>query len=274
VSAGPRSGGDRDDPQLGPLGALLEDPAHSAVLTDFDGTLAPIVSDPDTAEPLPEAPAVLAALAQRFAVVAVVSGRPVSFLANRLAAAGPSVRLFGVYGMEWIADGAVQVAPEVETWRAAAVDVLADARREFADSGVGVEDKGASVTVHWRGAPEAAERVRAFARTWGPRSGLTVVHGRMAIEFRPPVGSDKGTVVEQLARGCVAACFVGDDIGDLAAFAALDRLEAEGTRVVRVAVTDEESPPELVERADLIASSPAHALTFLRRLATPGTDRG
>jgi trehalose 6-phosphate phosphatase len=259
---------------LGALGVLLEDPAHSAVLTDFDGTLAPIVADPDTTEPLAEAPGVLGALAERFAVVAVVSGRPAWFLAERLAGAGPSVRLFGVYGMEWIENGTVHHAPEVEQWRAPAAEVVAAARAEFAGSAVGIEDKGASVTVHWRRTPEAAPRVREFAPVWAKRTGLVLVPGRMAFEFRPPVGADKGTVVERLARGCVAACFAGDDVGDLAAFAALDRLAAEGTRAVRVAVADEESPPELIAAADVVVPGPVEALALLRRLASSAPLKG
>jgi trehalose 6-phosphate phosphatase len=90
----------------------------------------------------------------------------------------------------------------------------------------------------------------------------------MAVEFRPPVGIDKGSVVETLARGCAAACFAGDDAGDLAAFAALDRLAPDGTRTVRVAVTDEETPPELVAAADVIVRGPAEALDLFRALAT------
>jgi trehalose 6-phosphate phosphatase len=90
----------------------------------------------------------------------------------------------------------------------------------------------------------------------------------MAVEFRPPVGIDKGSVVETLARGCAAACFAGDDAGDMAAFAALDRLGTDGTRAVRVAVTDEETPPELVAAADVIVRGPAEALDLFRALAT------
>ncbi len=253
---------------LGALDALLTDPAKSAVLTDFDGTLAPIVPDPETAAPLPEAPAVLAALAERFQAVAVVSGRPVSFLAERLAAAGPRVRLFGVYGLEWIEDGALKTAPDVEPWREPAAQVVAAARAEFAGTTVGVEDKRVSVTVHWRQAPGLGERVDDFARRWSARTGLVVVPGRMAREFRPPVGADKGTVVERVARGCVAACFAGDDAGDLAAFAALDRLAAAGTAAVRVAVTDVESPPELAAAADVVVTGPSEAVGLLGRLAT------
>jgi len=252
---------------LGALGALSEHPERNAVLTDFDGTLAPIVADPADAIALPEAPAVLRALADHLAVVAVVSGRPAAFLAERLAGAGPAVRLFGVYGLEWVEGGTVRRAPEVELWRAAAAEVVAAARVEFAGEDVGVEDKGASVTVHWRRAPGAAARGQAFARRWAQRTGLALQPGRMAVELRPPVGADKGAVVERLARGCAAACFAGDDAGDLAAFAALDRLAADGTRGVRVAVADDESPPELLAAADMVVRGPAEALALLGALA-------
>ncbi len=258
---------DRDGDALGPLAALLEDPGASAVLSDFDGTLAPIVSDPTVAYPLPEAPGVLGALAQRFALVAVVSGRPVSFLAQRLAAAGPAVRLFGAYGLEWIEDGTVHRAPVAESWRGRVADVVAAARSAFAGDAVGIEDKEISVTVHWRQAPESGERAWEFARDWSRRTGLMLQPGRMAIEFRPPVGIDKGSVVEELARGSAAACFAGDDAGDLAAFAALDRLAPSGMRTVRIAVTDEETPPELVGAADVVVRGPGEALDLFRALA-------
>ena len=270
----PPAQADATGPALGPLAVLLEDPGASAVLTDFDGTLSPIVPDPATAYPLPDAPGVLGALARRFAVVAVVSGRPVSFLAERLAAAGPALRLFGAYGLEWMEDGRLERAPEAEPWRAAVAEVVRAARSEFAGEAVGIEDKGISVTVHWRQAPDAAARATAFADAWAEGTGLLLQRGRMAVEFRPPVGIDKGQVVERLARGCRAACFAGDDAGDLSAFAALDRLALEGTRVVRMAVADDETPPELVAAADVVARGPVEALALLSAVATAAQGRG
>jgi trehalose 6-phosphate phosphatase len=254
------------------MAVLLEQPASSAVLSDFDGTLAPIVTDPALARPLPEAPGVLGALARHFGVVGVVSGRPVSFLAQRLAAAGPRVLLYGAYGLEWLEDGQVQRAPEVEPWLGAVAEVVAAARAAFAGEAVGIEDKDVSVTVHWRQAPDAGERGRDFARLWADRTGLVLQPGRMAVEFRPPVGIDKGSVVERLARGSHAVCFAGDDAGDLPAFVALDRLALDGTSTVRLAVADEETPPELAAAADVVVRGPAEALDLFRTLA--GAARG
>lgn len=253
-------------PLPAPLAVLLEDPAAGAVLCDFDGTLAAIVPDPDTARPLPQATSVLGALAARFGVVAVVSGRPVSFLAHHLGAVGPALLLYGGYGAEWLADGGLWRAPEVESWLPAVAEALAAARRQ-APEGLGIEDKGYALTLHWRRVPETGPWARAFAEDWSARTGLALQPGRRAVELRPPVGPDKGTVVEHLGKGCRAACFAGDDAGDLAAFSALDRLAERGLCAVRLAVADAESPPELLERADVVVAGPEEALAVLGALA-------
>jgi trehalose 6-phosphate phosphatase len=88
----------------------------------------------------------------------------------------------------------------------------------------------------------------------------------MSVELHPPVAVDKGTVVEELASGLAAVCFVGDDIGDLPAFDALDRLAARGLSTLRVAVGTSESVSEIVERADVLVDGPSGALAFLRSL--------
>ncbi len=233
---------------------------------DFDGTLARIVDDPASARPLPGATRVLQSLASVFRVVAVVSGRRASFLGTQLAAAAPGVRLLGLYGMEELVGGRVHLAPGLDTWAGPAAAVAAAARAE-APPGVGVEAKGVSVTLHWRSAPDAAPWVEAFARERAAATGLVLQPGRMAVELRPPVDIDKGSTTERLAAGCRAACFVGDDAGDLAAFAALDRLALGGVRVAKVAVADRESPAALVTTADVVVHGPDGAVALLRALA-------
>ena len=259
-------GAPTDDLAFSSMAALLVAPATSAVLTDFDGTLSPIVTDPEEARALTGAPRVLVHLAENFAAVAVVSGRPVTFLARQLPGIGPAVRLFGVYGLEWMDDGEVRVAPEAAPWLAPVADVVAAAVRH-APPGVGVEAKGPALAIHWRRAPEAGAWAQAFAEDWVTRTGLVLQPGRQALELRPPLSIDKGQVVEAVAGHCSAACFVGDDAGDLAAFAALDRLAGRGLDVVRVAVVDEESPEELVSAADVVVGGPDEALALLDRLA-------
>lgn len=97
------------------LDALVEDPSRAGLIMDFDGTLAPIVEDPATSA-LPEGLLeVLEAVADRLALVAIVSGRPAAFLGDRVQARG--VRLFGLYGTQEWRDGALQVSAQAQQWQ-------------------------------------------------------------------------------------------------------------------------------------------------------------
>jgi trehalose 6-phosphate phosphatase len=248
------------------LQALVRAPEGSAILVDFDGTLAPIVDDPAMARPLKGTRTVLAALARRFSLVAVVSGRPAAFVAAALSPLG-QVRVLGLYGLEAVGpDGDVRLDPEAEPWRRVVAAVRAEAERE-APPGVGVEDKAVSVTIHWRGSPDAEPWATRFCEEARARHGLDVQAGRMALELRPPIAVDKGTVVDRLLPGKVAAGYFGDDLGDLPAFAALDRWARTGVAVAKVAVVDEESPPEVAAAADVVVRGPRGAQELLRALS-------
>lgn len=233
------------------------------MLTDFDGTLSPVVDDPGSATGLPGTAEVLRALTARYAAVAVISGRPTSFLLDRL---GPGLRLSGLYGLEEV-DGAGQVivAAEALPWVAVVAGVVA---RAVAELGEVVEAKGLSLTLHFRASPEREDEVRAWAAAASERSGLLVRGAKASVELHPPVAADKGTVVATICQGLGAACFLGDDMGDLPAFDALDRLALGGVPVVKIGVRTEESPSELLERADLLVEGPEGALALLRMLAT------
>jgi trehalose 6-phosphate phosphatase len=95
-------------------------------------------------------------------------------------------------------------------------------------------------------------------------AGLAPRFGRKVLEIRPPVEANKGTAVRQLLEeaGLRRALYAGDDTTDLDAFRGLDGLEV----AVRVAVSSDEAPEELVSAADVVVSSPAELLELLRRL--------
>ncbi len=252
---------------LEPLAAA---PGRSALFLDFDGTLAAIVADPRDAVPLPGVPALLGDLASRFALVAVISGRPTAFLADVLGPP-PGVVLAGLYGLERALAG-----PDHDAWASAIDQVVAEAAAT-APEGVYVEPKGLTVTLHWRKAPAQKDWVVGFAERVAAEHGLLVHVGRHERELRPPIEVDKGTVVRGLAAEMAghldhAAAF-GDDIGDLPAFAALDELTAPDGRsldTVRVAAVDTESPREVAERADLTVAGATGAVALLRALAGAG----
>lgn len=251
------------------LDVLRADPATSAIITDFDGTLSPIVEDPAAAGPIAGAVDALHALATVFGRVAVVSGRPVSFLRHRLEIdlrPESSIVLSGLYGLEWLEDGTFRTEEAALSYRPA-IDEVTRSAEQAAPPGVVVERKGLSVTVHVRTAPRHTEWARAWAVAAASTSGLSLHEGRQSFELRPPVDVDKGTVVASLIEGRRSACFLGDDHGDLPAFDALDRLAAStAAEVVRVGVRSPEAPAELIERADMLVDGPEGSLRFLRSL--------
>ena len=258
------------------LDRLRADPSSAGIFCDFDGTLAEIVDDPEQSRPVDGAVDVLAALTRAYARVGVVSGRPAAFLLDRL---GPdpsdehdptdaehgTLLLAGLYGLEVVRDGEVVPTDEARRWRPAVEEAIARAREE-APEGLDVEPKGLSVTLHFRSRPELADDARALADREAERSGLVVGEGRQSFELRPPLPTSKGTVVAEAAAGLTAACFLGDDHGDLTAFDALDDLAEEGAATLRVGVQSAEAPDELLERADIVVDGPTEVVDLLRSL--------
>lgn len=259
---------------MDPLGDRLRpftaDPAATALLFDFDGTLAPIVPDPDDARPAPGVVGLLDALAARYGRVGVVSGRPVDFLVAHLP---ERVALSGLYGLESQVDGSRVDRPGVEPWRAAVAEVVARATAAATGpdpapglAGMRVEPKGLSVTLHYRTRPEIAEAVRALGADLAAATGLELRAAKMSVELHPPVDTDKGRAVRELAAGATAVLFVGDDIGDRPAFAALAGLRAEGVHTLGVAVATSELPDEVRAMADLVIDGSSGVVALLQGL--------
>lgn len=248
-----------------PLAPLRRDPSAAGVFADFDGTLSPIVPEPEDAAPAPGVPALLDALAARYRTVAVISGRPVAFLAAHLP---PSVLKVGLYGLERLQGDQLVVDPEAERWRPVVADAVARCQRA-APAGVRVESKQLSLTLHFRGRPEVQPLAAQLAETVAAATGLEVRPARRSFELHPPVDADKGTALRSLAAGLRAVCFLGDDVGDLPAFRALDELAADGVATVRVAVRSDEVDPQVLAASDVAVDGPAGVVAVLRRLLDP-----
>jgi trehalose 6-phosphate phosphatase len=251
---------------------LAERAGEVALCLDFDGTLSPIVDDPQAARPLQGIVELLEPLAARFAAVALVSGRPAAYLAEH--APAPGVRYLGLYGLQEIHDGQVQVDPRLEAARPAVMAAHEDLKPHpvVQASGAWLEDKEYAVAIHTRRVADPdhwAAPIDQAAREVADRHGLEVVPGKLVWELRPAVPSDKGDAVRRVVAESAAreVVVVGDDLGDLAAFAAVAGLTAEGGDGLRVAVRSAEAPPALLAEADLVVEGPAGVLDFLQRLA-------
>lgn len=255
------------------LDPLRAEPSRTAILCDIDGTLAPIVDDPDQAAVPESTRVVLRSLAARYRLVACISGRRAS--AARRIVGVDELTYLGNHGLERLDPG--QVEPSLDPalghrGTAASGFVARLDGRQLDDCGLRLEDKGPIQAIHWR---TAADRVLAEGRArevadLAAEQGLHPHFGRMVLELRPVAEVHKGTAVRAVVAdaGIDAALFGGDDTTDLDAFAALRELTSEGRlRVaVCVAVASEEAPAELQRRADLVVDGSDGFLDLLRAL--------
>ncbi|MFF4834852.1 trehalose-phosphatase [Streptomyces sp. NPDC001315] len=260
------------------LDAILARPHRAVIGLDFDGTLAPIVADPEQARAHPDTVPALAALAPQVAAVAVVTGRPPAVAVHHGGFDGvPGLEhlvVLGHYGVErWDARTGDVTAPPPHPGVAAVRAELPgflDAIGAGAGNGIWIEEKGRALAVHTRRAedPQAAfEALREPLADLATRHGLIVEPGRMVLELRPP-GMDKGVALLEYVREIAAesVLYAGDDLGDLPAFAAVDKLRSEGVPGLLVCSGSDEVA-ELRERADLVVNGPEGVVELLRALA-------
>jgi trehalose 6-phosphate phosphatase len=241
-----------------PLGAVRSAAPRAGIFLDFDGTLAPIVPHPEAARLVTGARPVLRRVAAAYGLVAVVSGRPTDDLKPRIGV--PGVECVGLYGLD--------ATPPTSALR----DAVPQAAL-IADPipGVWVEDKGATVAVHYRqAANRAAARavLRVQLEEVAASSALVLGEGKMVFELFAAGALGKGTVVQHMAlrHGLEALMVAGDDLADLDSFHAARRLRTGGRSAVTVAVTGPESPASLLREADVKVEGPIGLVELLRGL--------
>jgi trehalose 6-phosphate phosphatase len=251
------------------LAAIVQEPSRALIALDFDGTLSPIVSRPEEARAHPAAGAALRRVAPLVGTLAVITGRPAADAAELGGFASvPGLIVLGHYGLERWADGNL-TSPAAEPGVAAAREELPGLLAGAPD-GTRAEDKGHALAVHTRQAadPQAAlDRLRGPLTELAARHGLAVEPGRFVIELRPR-GMDKGQALKTLIaeRQSGAVMYVGDDLGDLAAFGAVRALRATGIPGLTVCSGSAEVSA-LAAEADLVVDGPDGVVDLLNSLA-------
>jgi trehalose 6-phosphate phosphatase len=256
------------------LEPLRADPARTAILTDVDGTLAPIAARPEEAAVPAEASALLAELSKRYRLVGCISGRRAAEAKRLVGVEG--IAYAGNHGLELLLPGdeAPRLDPSLEGREDGAAEFVAGlVAGELADLGLRLEDKGPIQALHWRGAGDerAAEaRAHEIAVDAG-RNGLEPRWGRKVLELRPVGGGGKDAAVAALlaADGVAAGVYAGDDRTDLDAFRRLRELREAGEleAAICIGVLSAEGPSELEEESDLTVEGPEGWLEILKTLA-------
>jgi trehalose 6-phosphate phosphatase len=255
------------------LAAAKEHPKRCALFCDIDGTLAPVVPRADDARVPTEVSRTLGRLSARLGMVACVSGRGAAD-AKRLVGVG-GVVYAGAHGAELLnpTTGEVERTPELEAWRKPVHDFVdgldtAEMRR----NGVRLEDKDFIQALHWRGAEDddVAEALVHEAELAAVDRGFEIHRGRKVLEIRPPVHFNKGVVVTRLVKehAILHATYVGDDLTDLDAFAALHQLHTTGDleSALCVGVESEEQPDRLINESDLMVPGTAGVTELLQSI--------
>ena len=253
---------------------------RAVVGLDMDGTLSPIVEDPELAHIHPEAPEALAGLAPYVRALAIITGRParqalalggLDEVGDTIGDLGRELYVLGQYGNErWTSSARRIVSPRPPQGLASFEAELGSLLRRADATGAFVEEKGLAVAVHTRrmADPEAAlHRLEPPLTELAKRHGLVIEPGRNVLEVRAP-GMDKCAAIRRLTDELDAGafCFAGDDLGDLEAFVAVEELRSAGLPTLLVCSASREQSA-LRDRADLVVSGPDGVVALLRRLA-------
>ncbi|GAB2572629.1 trehalose-phosphatase [Microlunatus antarcticus] len=257
------------------LQAVLDHPEQTLVGIDFDGTLAPIVADPEQAHADPRAVAALGRLGRLLGTVAVVTGRPARTAVRlggfRDVEGLDRLVVLGQYGVErWDASTDEFVIPPDPGQVAALTQEIPPLLDRLGQGAAHVEHKGRAVVVHTRQLPDPDA---SFSTLSGPLNDLAERHemvvepGKNVLEIRSP-GIDKGVALRAIVEqtGARQVVFVGDDLGDLPAFREVEQLRREGLGGLLVCSASHEEDA-LSAIADVVVQGPAGVATWLEELA-------
>jgi trehalose 6-phosphate phosphatase len=251
---------------------LLSGP-RAGLVTDIDGTISPIVARPEDAYVLPEAREALSGLKDVLDLVAVVTGR--SVVDARAMVGVDGLIYVGNHGLEVLGSNGPEVVPEARPWVQRLAAVLDDvARRIEADgiTGVIVENKGVTASLHYRLAPDpdaARPRLLEIVAECALTSGLRLEEGRRVINLLPPLTVTKGSAVTWLVRehGLERMLYLGDDVTDAHAFRALEVLrQTSQVKTLGIGVIEPETPPLVRELADAALPSVTAVAALLQQV--------
>jgi trehalose 6-phosphate phosphatase len=202
--------------------------SHVLLAFDYDGTLSPIAPTPERARLPATTRRLLVRTAKTYPLV-VISGRALADISERVAEIGVQ-HVFGNHGLEW-SGGPSRPRAQVRRW----VSLLTEQLSE--QTGVVIEDKAHSVSVHYRSAPDQEKALRLIMRVVRKLPEVRIICGAAAVNLLPKDGANKGVALRRALEltACDTAIYIGDDETDEDAFGAI---KAEQLLSIRIGPSD------------------------------------
>ena len=249
---------------------LVRQPKFGLV-TDFDGTLSPIVEEPELAQIKPDFLPLLSELHHKISLVGVLSGRRAFDVQQRIGL--PGLVYIGNHGIEQIIEGELILPEEAKPFE----EVISAAKEEIHTRllpGMMLEDKFITLSIHYRNADQL-ERVEArflpFIESLALQLNLELNKGRKVYELRPPIKVSKGTAFRQLVLdfNVQSAVYLGDDTTDAAAFRVAQSLREEGVcRSFGIGVHSKNTPTDVLSSEDYYVEGVDGVIDFLTFLVS------
>ncbi|MDQ6604724.1 MAG: trehalose-phosphatase [Chloroflexota bacterium] len=257
---------------VGELLRLLRLP-RAGIITDIDGTIAPIAATPGAARVDQDARRALMRLIPRLTLVVALTGRRAEDGARLVSI--PELPVVGNHGMEMLAGGTLTTDADADAFTLHVHRVIERMQTLPIPPGTILEDKGPTASVHYRLAPnqrEARAALFALLEPLAAAEGLWLTEGRALIEIRPPVPINKGYALRRLcaAHTLDSVVMFGDDLTDVDAFDALRDLRAIGDiagLAIGVVAPDGTAPPSVLASVDAIATGVTGVAALLTAIA-------
>jgi len=241
---------------------------------DIDGTLSPIAPTPDQAQLYPGIASLLQQ-AREYAHIAIMTGRAIDDGAAMVNVDG--LIYIGSHGLEWSiglpSTHPVHVTPEAMAYIQPGTILLDLAEQKLAPSlpGLIVERKRIGGSIHYRlcSDPEKTRHmILSLLEEPARRVNMWLAQGKQVIEVRTPLAVNKGQALSWFAShfGLRSIIFAGDDRTDLDAVLEVARLRQQGLAAFAIAVEHNDTPPTLLEHADLVVQGVEGMAELLRQI--------
>jgi trehalose 6-phosphate phosphatase len=227
----------------------------TSIITDIDGTISKIVPTPMEATVSQDMRNTIEKLLSKYPLTGVVTGRSIENAFEMLEI--KELIYIGNHGLEYLKNGEIHIDSAVEKYVPLIKELAREIKAKLKDKDcILFQDKGLSFTVHYRLCDDA-DKIREIAldiiSKLEESKHLKIAEGRKVIEIRPPIGHDKGTIIEKLIleNNIKKIVYLGDDITDADAFSKLNELNRiNKVKSINIVVSSKETPDFVKQNAD------------------------